>query len=150
MVYLLCRPLLINYIVWFCFILSPVSFTNMCLYIYEISWTIICFLYCSSEATKSRAKELADEVGSWHLDVPIDGVVSALLSLFQSVTGKRPRYKVIGKTLQYQSNLFFYFFQGCRLLIFTTQRDESLQTMTILGKKNHLITHEILSKLDEP
>lgn len=41
-----------------------------------------------------RAKALADEIGSWHLDVSIDGVVSALLSLFQTLTGKRPRYKV--------------------------------------------------------
>ncbi|XP_030504428.2 glutamine-dependent NAD(+) synthetase [Cannabis sativa] len=50
----------------------------------------------SSEATKSRAKKLADEVGSWHLDVCIDGVISSLLTLFQTVTGKRPRYKVDG------------------------------------------------------
>ncbi|GLT57304.1 hypothetical protein SLA2020_302860 [Shorea laevis] len=48
----------------------------------------------SSEATKMRAKTLADEIGSWHLDVCIDSVVSALLSLFQTLTGKRPRYKV--------------------------------------------------------
>ncbi|KAK6263298.1 hypothetical protein QUC31_009114 [Theobroma cacao] len=50
----------------------------------------------SSEATKMRAKVLADEIGSWHLDVCIDGVVSSLLSLFQTLTGKRPRYKVDG------------------------------------------------------
>ncbi|XP_021905095.1 glutamine-dependent NAD(+) synthetase isoform X1 [Carica papaya] len=50
----------------------------------------------SSEATRMRAKALADEIGSWHLDVSIDGVVSALLSLFQTLTGKRPRYKVDG------------------------------------------------------
>ncbi|KAK9926365.1 hypothetical protein M0R45_023599 [Rubus argutus] len=50
----------------------------------------------SSEATKSRAKVLADEIGAWHLDVCIDGVVSALLTLFQAVTGKRPRYKLDG------------------------------------------------------
>lgn len=50
----------------------------------------------SSEATKTRAKVLADEIGSWHLDVSIDGVVSSLLSLFQTLTGKRPRYKVDG------------------------------------------------------
>ncbi|KAG6781205.1 hypothetical protein POTOM_014096 [Populus tomentosa] len=49
-----------------------------------------------SEDTKKRAKDLADEIGSWHLDVSIDGVVSALLSLFQTLTGKRPRYKVDG------------------------------------------------------
>lgn len=50
----------------------------------------------SSEVTKTRAKVLADEIGSWHLDVSIDVVVSALLSLFQTLTGKRPRYKVDG------------------------------------------------------
>ncbi|XP_048132848.1 glutamine-dependent NAD(+) synthetase isoform X1 [Rhodamnia argentea] len=50
----------------------------------------------SSETTRSRAKFLADEIGAWHLDVCIDGVVSALLSLFEKLTGKRPRYKVDG------------------------------------------------------
>lgn len=54
------------------------------------------FVRCSSEATKARAKVLADEIGSWHLDVCIDGVISSLLSLFQTLTGKRPRYKVKG------------------------------------------------------
>lgn len=37
---------------------------------------------------------LAEEIGSWHLDVSINGVVSALLSLFQTLTGKRLRNKV--------------------------------------------------------
>ncbi|KAM5571237.1 glutamine-dependent NAD(+) synthetase [Rosa sericea] len=50
----------------------------------------------SSESTKSRAKVLADEIGAWHLDISIDGVISALLTLFQAVTGKRPRYKIDG------------------------------------------------------
>ncbi|KAJ0775128.1 putative NAD(+) synthase (glutamine-hydrolyzing) [Helianthus annuus] len=51
-----------------------------------------------SDATRGRAKLLADEIGSWHLDVSIDSVVSAFLSLFQTLTGKRPRYKVDGGT----------------------------------------------------
>lgn len=50
----------------------------------------------SSEGTRSRAKMLAEEIGSFHLDVPIDSIVSALLSLFERLTGKRPRYKVDG------------------------------------------------------
>ncbi|KAL6521460.1 hypothetical protein OROGR_018029 [Orobanche gracilis] len=50
----------------------------------------------SSEATKQRAQLLADEIGSWHLDVSIDGVISSLIFLFQTLTGKRPRYKVDG------------------------------------------------------
>ncbi|XP_015896055.3 glutamine-dependent NAD(+) synthetase [Ziziphus jujuba] len=62
----------------------------------RIFYTVFMGSENSSEATKSRAKVLADEIGSWHLDISIDGVVSALLSLFQTVTGKQPRYKVDG------------------------------------------------------
>ncbi|KAL5552441.1 hypothetical protein UlMin_002617 [Ulmus minor] len=62
----------------------------------RIFYTVFMGSENSSEATRSRAKMLADEIGSWHLDVSIDSVVSALLSLFQTVTGKRPRYKVDG------------------------------------------------------
>ncbi|KAG0453748.1 hypothetical protein HPP92_025052, partial [Vanilla planifolia] len=49
-----------------------------------------------SDATRTRAKKLSEEIGSWHLDVNIDAVISALLSLFHTLTGKRPRYKVDG------------------------------------------------------
>lgn len=62
----------------------------------RIFYTVFMGSENSSEDTKKRAKDLADEIGSWHLDVSIDGVVSALLSLFQTLTGKRPRYKVDG------------------------------------------------------
>ncbi|KAK1279164.1 hypothetical protein QJS04_geneDACA007287 [Acorus gramineus] len=50
----------------------------------------------SSDATRNQAKNLAEEIGSWHLDVAIDSVVSSFLSLFQTLTGKRPLYKVDG------------------------------------------------------
>ncbi|XAR55171.1 NAD(+) synthase (glutamine-hydrolyzing) [Bertholletia excelsa] len=62
----------------------------------RIFYTVFMGSENSSEATRSRAKLLADEIGSWHLDVCIDGVVASLLSLFQTLTGKRPRYKVDG------------------------------------------------------
>ncbi|XP_015574504.2 glutamine-dependent NAD(+) synthetase [Ricinus communis] len=62
----------------------------------RIFYTIYMGSENSSESTRKRAKVLANEIGSWHLDVPIDGVVSAFLSLFEKVTGKRPRYKVDG------------------------------------------------------
>ncbi|CAA7396616.1 unnamed protein product [Spirodela intermedia] len=62
----------------------------------RIFYTVYMGTENSSDATRSRAKKLADEIGSWHLDVPIDSVISALLSLFQTITGKRPRYKVDG------------------------------------------------------
>ncbi|KAF9591411.1 hypothetical protein IFM89_004109 [Coptis chinensis] len=62
----------------------------------RIFYTVFMGTENSSEETKLRAKVLADEIGSWHLDVCIDSVISALLSLFQTLTGKRPRYKVDG------------------------------------------------------
>ncbi|KAF3507108.1 hypothetical protein F2Q69_00010114 [Brassica cretica] len=62
----------------------------------RIFYTVFMGSENSSEATKMRAKQLADEIGAWHLDVCIDGVVSAVLTLFQTVTGMRPRYKVDG------------------------------------------------------
>ncbi|XP_057520438.1 glutamine-dependent NAD(+) synthetase [Amaranthus tricolor] len=62
----------------------------------RIFYTVFMGTQNSSVATRSRAKILADEIGSWHLDVCIDGVISALLTLFQTLTGKRPRYKVDG------------------------------------------------------
>uniref|UniRef100_A0A803LWN3 Glutamine-dependent NAD(+) synthetase n=1 Tax=Chenopodium quinoa TaxID=63459 RepID=A0A803LWN3_CHEQI len=62
----------------------------------HIFYTVFMRTENSSETTKSRAKKLADEIGSWHLDVCIDGVILALLTLFQTLTGKRPRYKVDG------------------------------------------------------
>ncbi|GAB2300250.1 hypothetical protein Dimus_034286 [Dionaea muscipula] len=62
----------------------------------RIFYTVFMGTENSSEATSTRAKVLADEIGSWHIDVCIDSVISALLSLFQTLTGKRPRYKVDG------------------------------------------------------
>ncbi|RZC54844.1 hypothetical protein C5167_013697 [Papaver somniferum] len=62
----------------------------------RIFYTVFMGTENSSDATRSRAKLLADEIGSWHLDVSIDTVISSLLSLFQTLTGKRPVYKVDG------------------------------------------------------
>lgn len=52
----------------------------------------------SSEATRNRAEKLANEVGATHINLKIDIVVAALLSLFSSVTGLIPRYQVDGGT----------------------------------------------------
>ncbi|KAI3972561.1 hypothetical protein MKX01_019219 [Papaver californicum] len=62
----------------------------------RIFYTVFMGTENSSDATRSRAKLLAGEIGSWHLDVSIDSVISSLLSLFQTLTGKRPLYKVDG------------------------------------------------------
>lgn len=64
----------------------------------RIFYTVFMGSENSSQATKARAKGLAEEIGAWHLDLSIDSVVSSLLSLFETLTGKRPRYKVDGGT----------------------------------------------------
>lgn len=48
----------------------------------------------SSRATRERAKLLANQIGTDHLDVNIDGVVDAMSFLFGSVTGHKPRFQV--------------------------------------------------------
>lgn len=50
----------------------------------------------SSRASRRRAKRLADEVGAYHLEVGIDRIFSAWLSLFERATGRRPRFRAEG------------------------------------------------------
>ncbi|KAI3973836.1 hypothetical protein MKX01_030412 [Papaver californicum] len=65
-------------------------------FVKRIFYTVFMGTENGSDATRSRAKLLADEISSWHLDVSIDSVISSLISLFQTLTGKRPAYKVDG------------------------------------------------------
>lgn len=64
----------------------------------RIFYTVFMGSENSSETTRERAKKLSNEIGSWHLDVKIDTVVSSLISLFCLLTGKTPQYKVDGGT----------------------------------------------------
>lgn len=50
----------------------------------------------SSEDTRSRAKDLAKAIGSYHLDFNIDTVVNAVTTLFTTVTSFTPKYKMYG------------------------------------------------------
>ncbi|KAG6423958.1 hypothetical protein SASPL_114366 [Salvia splendens] len=43
------------------------------------------FINEASSSSKKHSRVVAEDIGSWHLDVAIDGVVSALLSLFQTL-----------------------------------------------------------------
>ncbi|KAH6774041.1 carbon-nitrogen hydrolase family protein [Perilla frutescens var. frutescens] len=49
-------------------------------------------------SSRRQSRALAEEIGSWHLEMSINGVVSALLSLFQTLTGKFLRRKEEGGT----------------------------------------------------
>jgi NAD+ synthase (glutamine-hydrolysing) len=50
----------------------------------------------SSHNTRARAEKLAKEIGSYHLNIGIDSVISALTSLFSAITGKSPKFKAHG------------------------------------------------------
>lgn len=50
----------------------------------------------SSSDTRQRAKELSDAIGSYHIDLNMDSVVTAVRTLFGFVTGITPKFKVHG------------------------------------------------------
>lgn len=50
----------------------------------------------SSAETRSRAKDLAKAIGSYHVDLNMDTVVTAVQTLFSLVTNKTPRFRVHG------------------------------------------------------
>uniref|UniRef100_A0A673W8E6 Glutamine-dependent NAD(+) synthetase n=1 Tax=Salmo trutta TaxID=8032 RepID=A0A673W8E6_SALTR len=50
----------------------------------------------SSEGTRNRAKELASQVGSSHMNLNIDMAVKGMLGIFSMVTGKCPQFRANG------------------------------------------------------
>jgi len=50
----------------------------------------------SSADTRKRAKQLAESIGSYHINLNMDTVVSAVHTLFSAATGLTPRFKVHG------------------------------------------------------
>jgi len=48
----------------------------------------------SSKETRDRAKELSNEIGSYHIDLNMDTVVASVQALFSLVTNRTPRFKV--------------------------------------------------------
>ena len=53
----------------------------------------------SSKDTKERAQAISEQIGNFHLNANIDGIVSSFLSLFVRLTGKQPQFKVNGGSL---------------------------------------------------
>ncbi|KAF5331469.1 hypothetical protein D9758_015504 [Tetrapyrgos nigripes] len=50
----------------------------------------------SSADTRNRAKFLSQSIGSYHVDLNMDSVVSAVVNLFSFVTGVKPQFRVHG------------------------------------------------------
>ncbi|KAG8125902.1 putative Glutamine-dependent NAD(+) synthetase protein [Naja naja] len=85
----------------------------------------------SSQDTYDRAKSLAEEIGSYHINVNIDGAVKAILWIFSTVTGRSPQYQarirmVIGYLFA-QLCLWTRGLPGGLLVLGTANVDESLR-----------------------
>lgn len=52
----------------------------------------------SSDETRSRAKRLAEKLGSFHYDTSIDDAVAAYMSIVKSTLNFTPRYNIEGGT----------------------------------------------------
>ncbi|CAG8523797.1 8594_t:CDS:10 [Acaulospora morrowiae] len=52
----------------------------------------------SSKETRERAKNLANSIGSYHIDLNMDDVVTSVHALFNLVTKKIPKFRVNGGT----------------------------------------------------
>ncbi|NXU95281.1 NADE synthetase, partial [Xiphorhynchus elegans] len=52
----------------------------------------------SSQDTCNRAKLLAEQIGSYHINLNIDVAVKAVVGIFSMVTGRTPRFSVYGGT----------------------------------------------------
>ncbi|KAK7466402.1 glutamine-dependent NAD(+) synthetase [Stygiomarasmius scandens] len=50
----------------------------------------------SSADTRNRAKQLSQAIGSYHVDLNMDSVVSSVVNLFGFVTGAKPQFRVHG------------------------------------------------------
>jgi NAD+ synthase (glutamine-hydrolysing) len=96
----------------------------------------------SSSETRSRAKRLAEDIGSYHYDIDIDVVIEALLKLFVDTTGKTPKFKVQGGTnsedlalqnIQARSRMVIsYFFAQTLIWV----RDGGSKQLLVLGSAN--------------
>lgn len=68
----------------------------------EILWVLLTTCYMgtvnSSDETRSRAKRLAEKLGSFHYDTSIDEAVSASLSIVKSTLNFTPKYMIEGGT----------------------------------------------------
>jgi NAD+ synthase (glutamine-hydrolysing) len=59
---------------------------------------VTCFMGSenSSKETRRRASVLANQLGSYHLEINIDAAVSSLLAIFNAVTGLTPKFRTQG------------------------------------------------------
>ena len=75
-------------------------FSDPCVLANRLLYTCYIGTENSSRETRKRAKQLAEQIGSDHLDINMDGLVNALQSLFTRITHRKPKFKVEGGSYQ--------------------------------------------------
>ncbi|QQP51706.1 Glutamine-dependent NAD(+) synthetase [Caligus rogercresseyi] len=63
---------------------------------------VTCFMgsESSSEESKSKAKKLSGQIGSYHMSVLIDSAVTAVIGIFSTVTGVIPKFRARGGSVR--------------------------------------------------
>ena len=79
---------------------TPDIFSDPCVLANRLLYTCYIGTANSSRETRKRAKQLAEQIGSYHLDINMDGLVNALQSLFTRITHRKPKFKVEGGSYQ--------------------------------------------------
>ncbi|KAH3687280.1 hypothetical protein WICPIJ_001742 [Wickerhamomyces pijperi] len=69
---------------------DPVDFAN------RIFHTAYLGTENSSSETRDRAAQLAQDIGSYHIGLNMDSLVSSVITVFEVATGKRPIFKIFG------------------------------------------------------
>ncbi|MDE0469070.1 MAG: NAD(+) synthase [Candidatus Poribacteria bacterium] len=75
---------------------TPDVLTDPCVLANRLLYTCYIGTENSSRDTQKRAKQLAEQIGAYHLNINMDGLVNALQTLFTRITQKTPRFKVEG------------------------------------------------------
>lgn len=88
----------------------PENATSLCNRIF-----VTCYMGSenSSEKTRNFASTLASQIGSYHLEINIDGAVRALISIFNVVTGMTPKFRSNGGCVRQSLGNFNVIIQNC-------------------------------------
>lgn len=81
----------------------------------------------SSKETRSRAKDLAKAIGSYHTDLDIDKVFKAQKSIFTAATGFEPNFRVHGGSMA--ENLALQNIQARTRMVTTYEFSQLLPTI---------------------
>jgi NAD+ synthase (glutamine-hydrolysing) len=88
----------------------------------------------SSNATRSRAKQLADEIGVYHCDANMNPIIEAFENVFETMTSKRAKFVINGGT--YSEDLALQNIQARSRMVYAYQIAQLLPWVRSEGKRS--------------